>query len=84
MAKAKGYKMPSREKKLRGEIEAAIDKARIYCDMNEQEICLSLGISRGTLWSRLQNPDNFTLGELRTLAMLNGKEYSVFLSEIVK
>ena len=84
MAKVKGFKSPSRTEKMRCELEDAINKARTYCEMNEQEICLSLGMSKGTLFNRLKNPDSFTLGELRILAMLNGKDYASFLAKIVQ
>ena len=84
MAKTKGYKQPTRTTKLRVELEHKINEAKTYSDMNERELCLSLGMSASTLWARLRNPDNFTLGELRILAMLSGYDYSTFLSEIVK
>ncbi len=84
MAKAKGYKTPTRTSKLRVELEHAINEAKTYSDMNNRELCLSLGISEATLGRRLRAPDQFTLGELRVLAMLGGRDYSAFLAEIVK
>lgn len=80
----KGYKAPTREKKLRVQIENAINEARKYSDMNDAELCAALGMCRTTLWTRLKDPDKFTLGELRVLAMLSGCEYSAFLEKIVK
>ena len=84
MAKAKGYKVPTRIQKLRVELEHALNEARTYSDMNDRELCLSLGISEATLWRRLRNPDEFTLGELRVIAMLGGHEYSDFLARVVR
>lgn len=84
MAKAKTYKTPSRTAKLRVELEHAINQAMTYSGMNEQELCLSLGLSQTTLWRRIRNPEDCTLRELRVLAMLGGHEYSAFLSELVK
>lgn len=84
MAKAKGYKPPTRATKLRVELEHAVNEAKTYSDMNDRELCLSLGISEATLWRRFRSPDEFTLGELRVLAMLGGHDFSTFLSEIVK
>ena len=84
MAKPKGYKPPARTTKLRVELEHAINEAKTYSGMNDRELCLSLGISEVTLWRRLRNPEDFTLRELRVIAMLGGHDYSLFLAGIVK
>ena len=84
MAKAKGYKAPTRTQKLRVELQHAINEAKTYSAMNDREFCMSLGISSATLGRRLSNPDEFTLRELRVIAMLGGHEYSDFLARLVR
>ena len=80
----KGYKEPSRTVKLRVNIENAINEAEKYSNMTRDDICKSMNFCNSTLWSRLKDPDKFTLGELRVIAMLSGRKYPEFLSEIVK
>lgn len=83
MAK-KGYKQPTRIVRLRVNIENAIHEAETYSNCSREELCKALDMSRSTLWSRLKNPDSFTLSELRILSLLSGREYADFLSDIVK
>ena len=84
MARAKSYKPPNRVLKLQTNLENAINEAKKYSGMERSEVCKSMKMCNATLWSRLQTPDNFTLGELRVIAMLSGKDFSEFLSELVK
>ena len=84
MPKQKTYKAPTRQQKLRVQIENAIHAAMSYSGMNQSELCDALGMCRSTLFARVRNPDTFSLGELRTIAMLSGNDYSTFLSELVR
>lgn len=80
----KRYKPPTRAEKMRSQIEYAIRDAKRYSNMKEHELALALGISETTLWRRIRNPDEFSLQELRRIALLSGRDFSTFLSEIVK
>lgn len=84
MARGKGYKPPSRTQKLRVNLENAINEAKSYSGMSNEEICSALKMCRTTLWSHLREPDTFNLAHLRMIAMLSGKEFSQFLSDLVK
>ncbi len=80
----KRYKSPTRAEKMCSQIEHAVSDAKKYSNMKERELVLALGMSEATFWRRLRNPDSFTLGELRIIALLSGRDFSTFLSEIVK
>ena len=80
----KGYKEPTRTVRLRVNIENALNEAETFSNMSRDDICKSMKVCNSTLWSRLKDPEKFTLGELRGIAVLSGKKYSDFLSEIVK
>ena len=80
---AKGYKEPSRVVRLRVNIKNALYEAETYSNMTRDEICKAMKICPTTLWARLKEPDQFTLSELRVVAMLSGRPFSQFLSDIV-
>ena len=84
MPKVKGYRAPSRTVKLQTRLENALHEAETYSCMSRPELCKALKISPTTLWRKLQTPDDFTLQDLRMLAMLSGKGFSEFLVELVK
>lgn len=84
MALAKSYKAPNRTLRLRTNLQNAIHEAKAYSGMSEEELCRALNMCRTTLWSYLKEPEKFNLSHLRMIAMLSGKEFSVFLSELVK
>ena len=80
----KRYKPPTRAEKMRSHIEHAIIDAKRHSNMKERELALALGMSETTLWRRIRNPDEFSLYELRRIALLSGRDFPTFLSEIVK
>lgn len=80
----KGYKEPSRSTKLRVNIENVLNEAESYSNMKRVDVCKLMNLCPSTLWARLKTPEKFTLGELRVIAMLSGKNFSEFLSELVK
>ena len=84
MARAKGFKAPNRTQRLRVNLQNAINEAKTYSDMNEQEFCNALHMCRSTLWSYLKEPERFNLSHLRMIAMLSGQDFSEFLAELVK
>lgn len=84
IALKKRYKPPTRVEKMRSQIEHAIRDAKQYSNMKDRELALALGMSETTLWRRMRNPDEFSLQELRRIALLSGRDFSMFLSEIVK
>ena len=84
IALKKRYKPPTRAEKMRSQIEHAIRDAKRYSNMKDHELALALGMSETTLWRRLQNPDEFSLWELRRIALLSGRDFSTFLAEVVK
>jgi hypothetical protein len=40
------------------------------CGLDDADLCKRIGLSPGTLYTRLKNPDTLRLGELRTLARI--------------
>jgi len=61
-----------------------MNEAENYSGMSRSELLHEMKISSSTLWRRLQAPEDFTLRDLRTLALLSGKSFPDFLSELVQ
>ncbi len=84
MPKVKYYKPPSRTLKLQTKIENALNEAENYSGMSRPELLHAMKTSPSTLWRRIQSPEEFTLKELRTIALLSGRSFPEFLSELVQ
>ena len=84
MAVVKSYKAPSRTLRLRTNLQNAMHEAKVFSGMSEDELCRALNMCRTTLWAYLKEPDKFNLFHLRVIARLSGKDFSVFLSDLVK
>ena len=82
MSKIKCYRAPSRTLNLKVNLENAINEAKRYSNLTHEEMCKALSMSRSTLWSRLNDPWQFSLEELSVIALHSGKDLPVLLSEI--
>ena len=60
----------SAEKTKITQFKAAISKALILQSMSKDELAQALHMSRSSLWSKLNHPDEFRLGELKRLFSL--------------
>ena len=80
--KNKSYKPPSRILKLKTNIENAVNEGMAYSGMSRAEFYEYMDFCSATYWHKINDPDKFTLQDLRKIAVLSGTPLPEFLSRI--
>lgn len=81
--KQKTYRPPTRIVKLKTNIENAVNEGKTYSGMTTDEFYEYMGCCSATYWRKINDPDRFTLEDLRKISVLCGKPLPEFLASIV-